>query len=158
MKEAAPVKPILTHIRRNTVGYLALFVALGGTSYAALTISGSQIRNGTINAVKFNPKTISASIRAWAVIYADGSGARAGAASSQVHVQATGTGEVVTWPHQRFGRNCFASASPQITVSSGPYGTVTTQFDPTHGRLTLYGFGPDKVGRPQAADVMIVCS
>jgi hypothetical protein len=152
-----PLRSITAHIRRNAVGYVALFVALGGTSYATLTISGNQIRNGTINAAKLNPKSISASIRAWAIVYADGSGASAGASSSPVHVQATGTGEVVTWKHQRFARSCMASATPQITVASGPYGTVSTQFDPSHGRLTLYGFGPDKVGRPQAANVMVVC-
>ena len=49
---------ILTHVRRNLVGYIALFVALGGTSYAAMTISGAQIRNRTINAIKFDPHTI----------------------------------------------------------------------------------------------------
>lgn len=151
------LRPITAHIRRNTVGYLALFVALGGTSYATLTISGSQIRNGTIGAVKLNPQSISASIRAWAIVYADGSGASAGPSSSPVQVRATGTGEVVTWKHQRFKRNCMASATPQMTVGSGPYGAVSTQFDPSHGHLTLYGFGPDKVGRPQAASVMVVC-
>jgi hypothetical protein len=151
------VNLIFAHLRRNAVGYLALFVALGGTSYAALTISGSQIRNGTINAVKLNPKSISASISAWVIVYAYSSGARAGASSTPVRVQSTGTGEVVTWKRQRFGRDCMASATPQITVPAGPYGAVTTQFDQSQGRLTLYGFGPDATGRPQAADVMVVC-
>jgi hypothetical protein len=34
---------------------------------------------------------------------------------------------------------------------------VSSQFDAAHGRLTLLGFGPDEVGRPQPAYVMIVC-
>lgn len=36
------------HIRSNVVAYLALFVALGGTSYAAANITSAQIKNGTI--------------------------------------------------------------------------------------------------------------
>ncbi len=36
------------HLRQNAVAYLALFVALGGTSYAATKITGLQIADGTI--------------------------------------------------------------------------------------------------------------
>src|SRR5437764_5228860 len=104
---------VLNHIRKNLVGYIALFVALGGTSYAAITISGSQIRNRTINAIKLNPKTISASIRAWVIVYAASDSAAVGASSTRVQVHATGTGETITWPHQRVGRNCMASVTPQ---------------------------------------------
>lgn len=148
---------ILTHVRRHLVGYIALFVALGGTSYAAMTISGSQIRNRTINAIKFNPQTISASIRAWVIVNAGSDSASVGASSTRVQVHATNSGETITWPHRRFARNCIASVTPEFTVPSGPYGSVSTQFDPRHGRLVLYGFGPDQVGRPQSAAVMIVC-
>jgi hypothetical protein len=39
----------LRHLQRHFVGYLALFVALGGTSFAAATlINGAQIRPHTI--------------------------------------------------------------------------------------------------------------
>src|SRR5262245_17048733 len=39
----------LRHLQRHFVGYLALFVALGGTSFAAATlINGSQIKPHTI--------------------------------------------------------------------------------------------------------------
>lgn len=37
-----------SHIQRNLVAYLALFVALGGTSYAAVKITGAQIQDGSI--------------------------------------------------------------------------------------------------------------
>ena len=44
---------LLIHLRHNVVGYLALFVALGGTSYAAVNLrAGSvgtrQLRNGAV--------------------------------------------------------------------------------------------------------------
>ena len=39
---------LLAHVRGNVVGYIALFVALGGTSYAAVEISGRDVRNGSL--------------------------------------------------------------------------------------------------------------
>src|SRR5205807_7819018 len=64
---------IITHLRGNAVAYLALFVALGGTSYAAFTLPANsvgtkQIRNHSITPIKLDPKRIGASVRAWAVI------------------------------------------------------------------------------------------
>ena len=49
-----------------------LFVALAGSSYAAVSISGTQIRNHTINPVKFNPRFINGNVRAWALVGANG--------------------------------------------------------------------------------------
>jgi hypothetical protein len=42
----------------NVVATLALFVALGGSSYAVSQISGSQIRNGSISGKKLKRNTI----------------------------------------------------------------------------------------------------
>jgi hypothetical protein len=54
---------LLLHLQRHAVGYLALFVALGGTSYAALAL-----RHHSIDPVKLNPRTISGYVRAWASV------------------------------------------------------------------------------------------
>jgi len=64
---------ILSHLRANTVAYLALFIALGGTSYAAFNLPANsvgtrQIRNHSITPVKFDAGKIGAYVRAWAVI------------------------------------------------------------------------------------------
>jgi hypothetical protein len=71
------MKRVAWQLRSNLVAYLALFVALGGTSYAAFTLpAGSvgerQIKNHAIDPVKLNPKFIGASVRYWAIV--DGSG------------------------------------------------------------------------------------
>ena len=65
-------RAIAKHAQRNAVAYVALFVALAGSSYAAVSISGSQIRNHTINPVKFNPRFINGNVRAWALVRANG--------------------------------------------------------------------------------------
>ena len=50
---------VAAHARRHVVGYLALFVALSGTSYAAATrISGSQLKNRSVAGVKLKKHTI----------------------------------------------------------------------------------------------------
>ncbi len=64
---------IFQHVRANAIAYIALFVALGGTSYAAWRIpaggiSGRQIENHVLDPVKLNPKYIAQSIRAWASV------------------------------------------------------------------------------------------
>lgn len=54
------------HVRHNVVGYLALFAALGGTSYAAAQLpSGSvgtpQLRNAAVTAAKVKAHSLLAS-------------------------------------------------------------------------------------------------
>lgn len=39
---------LLTHLKSNAVAYLALSVALGGTSYAAATVTGATVRDGSL--------------------------------------------------------------------------------------------------------------
>jgi hypothetical protein len=71
------MRPVLNHLRQNAIAYLALFVALGGTSYAAInlpagSIGSKQLRNGSITPVKFNGNYINGSIRAWVQASASG--------------------------------------------------------------------------------------
>jgi hypothetical protein len=50
-KEIDPMKSILRRLtRRHSTGvaYLALFIALGGSAYAAVTVTGADVKDGTI--------------------------------------------------------------------------------------------------------------
>ncbi|MDX6584154.1 MAG: hypothetical protein QOI10_3338 [Solirubrobacterales bacterium] len=49
---------ILAWVRRNSVALVALFVALGGTGYAASAINGQEIQNGTIKGKKLRNDTL----------------------------------------------------------------------------------------------------
>src|SRR4051812_23276129 len=40
--------PVIAFLRRNTVAFIALFLALGGTAYAANTVRSADIVDGTI--------------------------------------------------------------------------------------------------------------
>jgi hypothetical protein len=68
---------VLRHVRSNAVAYLALFVALGGTGYAASnlpanSVGNRQIKNGSVTPVKIDRHLITGSIRAWAEVNASG--------------------------------------------------------------------------------------
>ena len=68
---------VVRHLKQNVVAYLALFVALGGTSYAAIrlptgSVGNRQIRNHSITPIKFDRNTIGGYVRMWARVSADG--------------------------------------------------------------------------------------
>ena len=121
------MRRILTHVRSNLVAYVALFIALSGTSYAALSLpAGSvgtrQLKNRAVTAGKLNPTSIAASVRAWAILTWTGEGWRVQASSRDLHVASAGVGEVVTWRHTRFASNCMASVTPQRNFGPGAPG------------------------------------
>jgi hypothetical protein len=71
----AYVTRILRYLADHALALVALIcslLALAGASYAAFTISGSQIRNHTINPSKLNPRFINGNVRAWALVGASG--------------------------------------------------------------------------------------
>jgi hypothetical protein len=71
------MRSLLRHVRANAVAYLALFIALGGTGYAAMrlpagSVGNRQIRNHSIDPDKFNPRFIRGEVRVWASVNASG--------------------------------------------------------------------------------------
>jgi hypothetical protein len=71
------VHRLISHLRNNLVGWIALFVALGGTGYAAIgiprnSVGSAQLRNHSVTPVKLNPKSIGGSVRAWAIVSSTG--------------------------------------------------------------------------------------
>jgi hypothetical protein len=66
------MRRVVGHLRPNAIAYLALFVALGGTGYAAVSIprgavGTAQLRNHAVTPVKLG-KGITGSVRAWAIV------------------------------------------------------------------------------------------
>jgi hypothetical protein len=129
---------ILNHVRTNLVGYLALFVALGGTSYAALKLPANsvgkrQLRNGAITPVKLDRQLTSGSVRAWAKVSATGR-VLAGEGKPSVEVQkgegATGH-YTVTWKVSSLKR-CVATGGVTLTGDSFLPGFALAEVGFTH--------------------------
>jgi hypothetical protein len=143
------------HLRGNAVAYLALFVALGGSSYAAINLpAGSvgprQIRNHSITPIKFDPTKIGASVRYWAVV--DGNG-RVLASHPKPRtfgfVNGDGSG-VVTW-----GRPTQANCYPLATINDILPGFASVSIAGLAVDVSTY----DTNGAPasRTVDVAVLC-
>jgi hypothetical protein len=144
---------ILGHVQGNVIAYLALFIALGGSSYAAVNLpAGSvgerQLRNHSIDPVKLNPKFIAGSVRAWAIV---GSGGKviAGGGGPRVTADAPYPGAYEVRWSTRFNPRCATTA----TVDSSHSPTTQTVVVPgnssvpiTAGYVVSYSSG----GKPSA--------
>jgi hypothetical protein len=117
---------LLHHIRSNAIGYAALFISLGGTSYAAIAIpAGSvgtrQLRNGAVtgnklaknavSAANLNPSSIAGHIADWAQIRADGHVTSSRPKASVSVTDPTRGLFRVSW-HRSIPSGCIAVANP----------------------------------------------
>jgi hypothetical protein len=147
------MKRLTQHLRANVIAYLALFVALGGTSYAALalpagSVGARQIKNHVIDPVKLNSKFIGASVRYWAIV--DGNGhVLASHPRPKTFGFGAGTG-VVDWgrPSQS---NCFVLA----TVNDDAPGLVSTSLVALD--VDVRTFDANGGVAPHTVDVAILC-
>lgn len=117
---------ILRYLADHALGLLALAIGLLGLAtgaYAAFTISGSQIRNHTIEPVKLDPRFIAGSVRAWAVVSPSG---RLVSGAGRPHVSTVGfPGQYeIDWGVS-VSRRCATVATVDI-ISSAPTETVSS--------------------------------
>lgn len=74
----------LLHRQTTVVAYLALFAALGGSSYAVVTVTGKSIKNGTITGRDIKDRSLGAKeLSAKAVSALTGRGGQAGSPGAQ---------------------------------------------------------------------------
>jgi hypothetical protein len=143
------------HLRSNLVGYIALFVALGGTSYAAVnlptgSVGNRQIRNHSITPIKFDPSKITGSVRYWAVV--DGSGRVLESSKPRPKTSGFVSGEgagVINWGPIR--KPCV----PVVYVDDQTPGFASAKLA---GEVLVQTFSP--TGQPAARTVivMLLCS
>jgi hypothetical protein len=178
----ARVHRLIAHLRSNLVGWIALFVALGGTGYAAISIprnpvGSAQIRNHSISPVKFNPSSIGGSVRAWAIVRANAT-VLAGGGKPTVSAGAVPGSYVIDW-RTRLPRTCatvanvderspVADETPINTgngitnVIIGYVSSVNTQRVPSGGgrKVSVTSLNTfNQAGQPTAMefDVAIIC-
>jgi hypothetical protein len=126
---------IIHSLRSNVVSYLALFLALGGTSVAAISLA-----NHSIDPIKLDPSNIGGYVRAWAHVNANG------------HVTASGGRLTVrVEPGGAFPGRYFFTWHTKLTTSCTVIGSVDTGGGGTPGYLTA-----DLVTLRRAAPTSIV--
>ena len=154
---------ILEYLRHHALAMTALvfsILALAGSSYAAFTISGSQILNHTISPSKFNPRYINGSVRAWAIVSPSGTVIR-GKGGPRVTLQAGDPGGYgIRW-NVPVGR-CATTATIDFTSSPAPtsgYAMASTNRRSAKAASGTFvqTFSPGGMRTPLAFDVAVIC-
>ena len=127
---------VLAHVRSQGVAYVALFVALGGTSYAAFSlpansvgtrqvrngaITTKKIANGSITPSKLNGGAIGGSVRNWAHVSQTG---QVLSGSPGAHASVSGAEYTVTWG-TNFSSRCAALVTPAAVPGIAPIADST---------------------------------
>ena len=127
---------VLAHVRSQAVAYLALFVALGGTGYAAFSLPANsvgtkQVRNGAITTKKIangsitpsqlDSHSLGGSVRHWAHV---SQGGQILGGSKRASVSGGGPIFHVTWG-DRFSSRCGALVTPAGNAGTSPIADTT---------------------------------
>lgn len=172
-KGASRMVHLNRHIRSNAVAYVALFIALGGTGYAAVNLApGSvgtrqlrdgavttkKLANGAVTPGKLDGRTIGGSVRHWAEINANGTVA---SSSGKTHVIGNPQqgGYVVSWS-DTFSTRCIAVATPVASnlllgPSSGYANARITGAHPTSVWVDTYSAQGQPA--PAAFSLAVIC-
>jgi hypothetical protein len=165
------MRRVFIHARANVVAYLALFVALGGTSYAAVSLpAGSvgnrQIRNQSIDPDKFNSRYIRGNIRMWASVSASGkvlAGGRGvkvvppeGPAGAGIYALEPSAGSKVAAP-----RRCAAIASvddnsPRAGFANAEVGVFSKTTHP-RWQVVIETYSATAIPTSLPFDVAVIC-
>lgn len=156
---------LLAFIRQNTIALLALFVALGGTSYAAMSlprnsVGGRQIRNHSIDPVKLNGSATAGYVLDWAQIDSQGhvfASRPRGATTPQWNAtpNTPGIGGEVSW-HRGIPRDCFALATASGFPAAGPGMPPSVSAEVLPGS-TGHPFVSIVESEPVAVNVAVIC-
>jgi hypothetical protein len=114
---------LVRHVRANAVAYLALTVALSGTSYAAIglgpnSVGAAQIKNHSIDPVKLDPRVFAGFVRHWVHVSATG------------RVIASSGGAKVTYSASEYQVTWNDSVVSDRSSRCVPFVTVDTAFAP----------------------------
>jgi hypothetical protein len=165
---------LLHHIRSNVIGYAALFISLGGTSYAAIAIpAGSvgtrQLRNGAVtgsklaknavSAVNLNPSSIAGHIADWAQIRASGQVISAGPKATVFVRDPTRGLFQVSW-HRSISAGCMAianTANVPAVVGESAANTIGPDGRGRNAFVLVQTFDASGNNVPENVNVAIVC-
>ena len=164
----------LTFIRHNAIALAALFVALGGTSYAAFSlpagsvgtpqlrngaVTGRKLSKGAVTAASLDPKSIAGHIADWAQIGTDGHVMASSPRASATMSNPTQGLYQVYW-HQSIAQDCIAIASPVNVAPVNSPASATTAGPFGRGRsahILISTFDGSGNNVPENVNVVILC-
>lgn len=162
-----------TFIRHNAIALAALFIALGGTSYAAFSlpagsvgtrqlrngaVTGRKLARGAVTAASLNSKTLAGHIALWAQILADGQVVSSSPRAAVVRYAVSGT-ERITWS-RTVSQRCIALANPANVgpLTSAATASATGPYPHRHSTdLVISTFSGDGTLTPENVNVIVVC-
>ena len=160
---------LVGHMRSNAIAYVALFVALGGTGYAAVnlpagSVGGRQLRNHVIQPVKFDPRYVGGSVRLWASVSASGK-VVAGGRGVNVVPQGSVAGDYLVSPSRgsriATPRGCEALASVDDSSAAPGFAEAELGVFPHNPDLpwqvVVQTFGRDGMPSDLPFDLIVVC-
>lgn len=157
---------LLEHARSNAIAYAALCLstlALSGGAYAAFSLPANsvgarQIRNHSIDPVKWNPRTIGGSVRHWAQVNAQGKIVSASSRARESGIPPDGD-YVISWS-DTFSNRCIPVATVLGTaVTLGPTsGFANARIIGAHPTAVwVSSYNAQGTPAPAAFSVVVVC-
>jgi hypothetical protein len=156
---------LLGHLKNNAVAYVALFVALGGTSYAAIklpagSVGNRQLKNHAVTPIKLDTGSIAGYVRDYAEVDAQGELVAARPKAHLAYWQTTGPapgGQIVF--DQPIPSACFALATTE-GAPFATYASAQTSGEPRHDGAVLVSIPPPAntgSGFVAAVNVAVIC-
>jgi hypothetical protein len=172
---------LFNHVKSQAVAYAALFVALGGTGYAAVSVGANsvgsrqlrngavtnnklrngavgnrKIANGSVTPAKLNGKDIAGTVAMWARISPSGT-----VVASKPRAETVGWSSVYDSGKVSWGRaipaGCFSLATVDGLGTAG-FASVATLNQPHPPAYVVVGtFGPSGQHAPEPVNVAVIC-
>ena len=161
---------IVHHVRANLVAYLALFVALGGTSYAAFqlpansvgtkqirngAVTSKKLRNGSITPAKLNP-AITGTVRLWARISGAGTVIASKPRAHVVGWSSVNHAGQLSWA-KPIPTGCFSLATVDGLMSEGFASVATLNQPRPTASVVLSTFNSAGQRAPEPVNVAVIC-
>jgi len=130
MKASSRMTKILGHVKSNAVAYVALFIALGGTSYAAIklpagSVGNRQLKNHSISPIKLDRGSIAGYMRDYAQINAQGQLVASQPSAHLIVWRTSGpeAGGLIQW-NRPIPASCFALATTTTLGAAVSYASA----------------------------------
>jgi hypothetical protein len=165
------MQSIVAHARSHAVGYVALFVALSGTGYAAFSlpagsvgttqirngaVTSQKLANGSVTAAKFNSGQIRGSIRFWARIDANGRVIASAPRAQTIGWNSTTHSGRISWG-QAIPKECFSLATVDSVTSQGFASVATLNQPRPPAYVVIETFNTSGQPAAESVNAMVVC-